>query len=75
MATKAVVQETQDCWSGIWLQKGRDRARAERAKSKQLLEQRSKDQNRESEMTAQLTHANNKQPKGTDGLNLTSVWM
>ena len=75
MATKAGLQEVQDCWSGVWLQKRRDRARAENTKSKWLLEQRIQGQNQESEITAQLTHANNKQPKATNGLNLTPIWM
>lgn len=75
MATKAVLQEVQDGWSGAWLQRRRDRARAENTKTKRLLKQRSKGQNQKSEMTAQLTYTNKKQPKANDALNLTPIWM
>lgn len=63
MATKAVLQKVQDCWSGAWLQRRRDRARAENTKSKQLLKQRSKGQNQKSEMTAKLTYKTRSSPK------------
>lgn len=68
IATKAVLQEAQVCWSGV-------SARAENANSKWLLEKKSKGQNQELEKTAGLTYANTKQPKAPDGLNLTPVWM